>query len=510
MKIIKTLLLLLLGTYSLSSYGWYDTNAFNTAPDWQYRVPIVVPATAPVNSTVKFDVDFNALLATLGVAGTFDINSPRIVRPNETLAATQEYTDRVYNGVLDAASNSRGEVKFILQDAGPATYHLYFDITANGVKSTNPNPTINGNFEHSTGVTPTNWNNTSDLNAGGAQNNETYDTNYGSSYSSPGGAPTCLDQAISSADTSPNNTGSAASTTGRKWHLLGYRNNCEDGPTGGGAAREHIRISRNITIPATNPGSLTFYFHVQAFDNYLNTTQYDFFQLSMNGANVDHSTLGIANPANRLRINAFAFGRRNGFSPNLIDAGWQLATLNLNSYAGQTITVRFDQSFFIDNTYRSWIKLDDIEWSIQTATLGAPEILPLPNLSMQKVSQVISDGINASNPKRIPGAIVEYTITATNSGSGATDNNTVVINDAIPATTEYVVNSLQFIDGSPVSGLTEIPVATTYRYSTDGTTYNTTQSTAVTHVRVLPIGQFLGSNGSGDPSFQIKFRVQVK
>ena len=41
----------------------------------------------------------------------------------------------------------RGEVRFILQDAGATTYFLYFDITQNGAKPANPQTPINGNFE---------------------------------------------------------------------------------------------------------------------------------------------------------------------------------------------------------------------------------------------------------------------------------------------------------------------------------------------------------------------------
>ena len=50
--------------------GWWDENAVGTAGDWHYRVPINVPGGATVNSTIKVDVDFNALLATMGVSGT--------------------------------------------------------------------------------------------------------------------------------------------------------------------------------------------------------------------------------------------------------------------------------------------------------------------------------------------------------------------------------------------------------------------------------------------------------
>jgi hypothetical protein len=126
---------------------WWDQNTVGATPDWHYRVPISVPGGATINSTVKVDVDFQALVSTMGVTGTFDVNSPRVVRATGAIAATQEFTDSVYAGATDATGNARGEVRFILQDAGATTYYLYFDITENGAKPVNPQTPINGNFE---------------------------------------------------------------------------------------------------------------------------------------------------------------------------------------------------------------------------------------------------------------------------------------------------------------------------------------------------------------------------
>src|SRR5882757_1598356 len=106
----------------LRSPSWYDQNAVSTAPDWHYRVPISIPSGAPVNSTIKVDVDFAALLGQLGVSATFDSNSPRVVRSTGVLSTYQQFTDTVYANATDAAGNSRGEVRFILEDAGPAIY----------------------------------------------------------------------------------------------------------------------------------------------------------------------------------------------------------------------------------------------------------------------------------------------------------------------------------------------------------------------------------------------------
>ena len=51
-----------------------------------------------------------------------------------------------------------------------------------------------------------------------------------------------------------------------------------------------------------------------------------------------------------------------------------------------------------------------------------------PSMSLKKVSNVISDPVNlTNNPKRIPGAIIRYTITASN--TNAISANEIVVND---------------------------------------------------------------------------------
>lgn len=59
---------------------------------------------------------------------------------------------------------------------------------------------------------------------------------------------------------------------------------------------------------------------------------------------------------------------------------------------------------------------------------------PFAALSVTKVSSLISDPVNlTSNPKAIPGALVEYLISVANNGTAATDNNSVVVIDTGPA-----------------------------------------------------------------------------
>lgn len=65
---------------------------------------------------------------------------------------------------------------------------------------------------------------------------------------------------------------------------------------------------------------------------------------------------------------------------------------------------------------------------------------PQANLSVTKISTVISDGVSASNPKALPGAIVRYCILVSNAGSATATN--IAILDAIPATAIYIPGSM--------------------------------------------------------------------
>jgi hypothetical protein len=334
-----------------SGPAWYD-------PTWHYRVPVSLPAASAVNSMNAVDVDFAALLTQLGISGTFDTNSPRLTRADgTTLVASFEWTDVKYANATDAANNSRGELRFIAQDAGAQTYWLYFDITGNGAKAATALATrINANFEHSNVAVATNWT-VATVNSGGGHNAEVHSV-------PPEGATVNIAAGCSDNATTIEN----APNTGLSWFLLGYRTNCEDSA---GNTMEQIRVSRTISVPAgAAAGSFVFQFRYQAFDSFVAANQYDYMVLDVNGTAVDHTTLGIANPAADLRIAANGVGRNPAYSAVLLDAGWRTATLNLAPYAGTNITIRFTMQFYAnDDIHRSWVKLDDIEWSRQTSTI---------------------------------------------------------------------------------------------------------------------------------------------
>lgn len=73
---------------------------------------------------------------------------------------------------------------------------------------------------------------------------------------------------------------------------------------------------------------------------------------------------------------------------------------------------------------------------------------PVANLSVTKISTVMSDGVSATNPKAVAGAIMRYCILVSNAGSGTVTN--VSVGDVMPANTTFVPGSI--VTGANCSG----------------------------------------------------------
>ena len=143
-------------------------------------------------------------------------------------------------------------------------------------------------------------------------------------------------------------------------------------------------------------------------------------------------------------------------------------------------------------------------------------------LGMTKAWFVISDPLNGStNPKAIPGALIQYSITVTNSGPGTVDAGTIVIVDPLPTQVmAYVAGTaVTFTDGAVASGLT-------YTYATNVTwskavggnsafTYTPVADangfdTLVTGIRIMPGGTMVGATLTSQPSFTLTFNAKVR
>lgn len=140
----------------------------------------------------------------------------------------------------------------------------------------------------------------------------------------------------------------------------------------------------------------------------------------------------------------------------------------------------------------------------------------LPSIAATKTSVVISDPFNGTtNPKRIAGAIVEYTIETTNSGAGSPDAGTVVAIDELEAVqVEFDSNfGVVFVDGGTSSGLSVNTVSYSNSVVGGPYTYGYVLSPdvdgydgAVSSIKVTTTGVFAISGAS----FKLKYRVRLQ
>lgn len=136
-----------------------------------------------------------------------------------------------------------------------------------------------------------------------------------------------------------------------------------------------------------------------------------------------------------------------------------------------------------------------------------------PNLVVVKSVSVVSNPVEGTtNPKALPGAKMRYSILITNQGKGPVDNNQLVVTDAIPANTTFVVGSVTGSGaGSGVSNLAPGDISysndggSTWTYTPSGTT-----DPNVTNIKFSPQGSMLGKTDTTTPAYTITFDVQIQ
>lgn len=93
------------------------------------------------------------------------------------------------------------------------------------------------------------------------------------------------------------------------------------------------------------------------------------------------------------------------------------------------------------NTARDGIHFDEDDYTVFAA-----------NLTATKTSRVISDPLNGTtNPKLIPGAVVEYCVSVSNAAGSASASN-VAISDTLPTQTTYDASFGVKVNGTVTSG----------------------------------------------------------
>lgn len=136
-------------------------------------------------------------------------------------------------------------------------------------------------------------------------------------------------------------------------------------------------------------------------------------------------------------------------------------------------------------------------------------------LLVTKTSTVLSDDVSVSNPKSIPGARIQYTITVQNTGGLPVDANSIIIADPFPpnftldASTPMTMNVgtsglAAFNQGSMVTYSSQLSGGAPYTASL-GTGYNS----ALTGLRFQPTGTMAAASAAGPSSFSFSFTGQV-
>ena len=155
-KVIRLLLVVALGLVCVTpaspparaarqSPAWWDPDRVGQGHDWHYRVWVTVTAAGAITRPyiVQHELDFPALLQALGVTGTFDPASIRVIWPGGTpvsLPYKWADADADGRGILSWQLDDDGSpgTPFTLAAGQRADYAVYFDILEN----CGPKPTV--------------------------------------------------------------------------------------------------------------------------------------------------------------------------------------------------------------------------------------------------------------------------------------------------------------------------------------------------------------------------------
>ena len=183
-----------------------------------------------------------------------------------------------------------------------------------------------------------------------------------------------------------------------------------------------------------------------------------------------------------------------------------------NAYASSTTTLPTTVGGTVTPTYG-----DNISCTLTNAPNSNKVIM-----AMAKTSAIISDPANGTtNPKAIPGAVIQYTLTVTNSGPGTIDTGTVILTDPLPASVIAYVSGtpVTFTNGTTPSGLTySYPANVSWSKAAGGGapyTYTPVPDAngydpLVTGVRIAMTGSMAGATLTAQPSFSLGFLTKIR
>jgi hypothetical protein len=148
-----------------------------------------------------------------------------------------------------------------------------------------------------------------------------------------------------------------------------------------------------------------------------------------------------------------------------------------------------------------------------------------PAATLTKTSIPWSDPVSGTtNPKLMPGAVVEYTIAVTTPSSYSMTSNSLIVIDATPTGTDLVVTNIGGAGSGPAA-FTAGTTSLTYGYvslasTTDNVDFSNNNGTswtytpvanvdgidpAVTHIRLRPQGSMAASSTG---SFRVRYRIR--
>jgi uncharacterized repeat protein (TIGR01451 family) len=200
--------------------------------------------------------------------------------------------------------------------------------------------------------------------------------------------------------------------TGQYSYLLGIRSSTKQT-----AGNPGVTLTKTFTVPASNPGNLVFNYRVEGWDSSTNgNSGFDFLRVQVVGG----STSEVVGPTIGNYVNfpfspnlgtaaatAISSGYRqyNGFDCDTTGTHrsgmtvacksepWFTRTFSLSAFAGQTVTLRF--TTVNDTADKSWYHIDDVEWSVVTATLGTPEAYGV-NITLPAAAATFNTGQTVS------------------------------------------------------------------------------------------------------------------
>lgn len=265
---------------------------------------------------------------------------------------------------------------------------------------------------------------------------------------------------------------------------------------------DDILLLKPSSTDATTLNGNSGTFNVTPVDyiSYGSSASIDAIPVSVNGVTVSW------NNADNSRLDGSAVGESISLTPDSTDSNtsvcWELTTSgDANACSDFVLTRDTDASGHINSLGKS-----------NTSS---------PKLNLAKSILTIYDPYNgASNPKAIPGAVLEYIITAKNEGDLSAD--IIKISDLIPDKTKLCVSNVgnckapYFVQGTPTSsGLSLASTVYSQNNGVDNYTYSASPDlegtdSNVTNLRSTMSGAFLPKTGTNVPSFQLKFRVMVE